>query len=256
MTQQNRQGRLAGKTALLTGGAAGIGAKTAELFIAEGAQVVISDIDEQAAQATADRLGASALQQDVADEARWPEVIEASVKTMGSLSVLVNNAGIGGMNALDQVSTEEWRHVLAVDLDSVFFGCKYALGPLEAQGGSIVNVSSVAGIIAQPNMLSYNVAKAGVRHLTKSVALRCAQKALGVRCNSVHPAFLDTAILDKAAPPGMSRPELLSVLASHNPMKRIGRPEDAAYAILYLASDESAFVNGAELVIDGGLSVG
>lgn len=250
----NRPGRLAGKKALITGGARGIGAKTAELFLAEGATVAISDIDERAAQETASELGITAFQHDVADEDRWPQVIDQTVQALGGLNILVNNAGIGTQNPVDKCTTDEWRTVMAVDLDSVFFGCKYAFSALEVEGGAIVNVSSVAGIIAAANMASYNTAKAGVRHLSKSVALRCAHRNRGVRCNSVHPAFLDTAIIDSAVKPGASREEILAVLASYNPMKRIGDAEDAAYAILYLASDEAKFVNGTELIVDGGLS--
>lgn len=250
-----RPGRLAGKKALITGGARGIGAKTAELFLAEGAQVAISDIDEAALMQTHSRLGTqAAFVQDVAEEAHWPATIEKACSALGGLNILVNNAGIGTMNVLEDTSTEEWHRTLRVDLDSVFFGCKYALAPLEEEGGSIVNLSSVAGIIAGANLPAYNAAKAGVRHLSKSVALRCAQKRKEVRCNSVHPAFLDTAILDGMAQGGLSRDQVLEKLARYNPMGRVGDAADAAYAILYLASDESKFVNGAELVIDGGLS--
>ena len=149
---------------------------------------------------------------------------------------------------------ESWRNVHAVSLDSVFLGCKLAI-PLMAGsgGGSIVNISSISGIIASHNMAAYNSAKAAVRHLSKSVALHCARTGNGIRCNSVHPAFVDTPILDMMAA-AVGRDEVVSKLSRQIPLGRIGKPDDVAFAVLYLASDESGFVTGTELVLDGGIS--
>ncbi|WP_201155142.1 glucose 1-dehydrogenase [Rhodothalassium salexigens] len=254
--QTDAIGRLAGKRALITGGAGGIGSATARLFLAHGAAVAVSDIDAAGARRTAADLGGGtvALAHDVTDEAAWTAAVAATVEALGGLDILVNNAGIGTLGGVLETDYADWRRVLAVDLDSVFLGCKYALPALAESGrGAIVNVASVAGLIAQPNMAAYNAAKAGVRHLTKSVALDCARKKNGVRCNAVLPAYLNTQILDGLIP-GKSREDMLHRLAALSPAGRVGDAEDAGHAIVYLASDEAAFVNGSDLVVDGGLS--
>jgi NAD(P)-dependent dehydrogenase (short-subunit alcohol dehydrogenase family) len=170
------------------------------------------------------------------------------------LNILVNNAGIGSVGNVEEEQYDTWRKVHAVDVDSVFLGCKYGL-PLMARsgGGSIVNISSISGIIAGHNMAAYNSAKAAVRHLSKSVALHCARVGNGVRCNSVHPVFIDTPILDGLARGG-DRDEALRKLGRQIPLGRVGQPDDVAYAVLYLASDESGFVTGTEIRVDGGIS--
>ncbi len=253
-------GRVHGKKALVTGAAQGLGAAAAELLAAEGASVLLTDINEEGAARQADRIAAEhsartlACRQDVSRESDWQEVIGLAERELGGLHILVNNAGIGSIGNVEEESLKNWRHVHAVDLDSVFLGCKYAIPLLaESGGGSIVNISSISGIIAGHNLAAYNSAKAGVRHLSKSVALHCARAGNGIRCNSVHPAFIDTPILDGLAGP-QDRARGIAKLERQIPLGRIGAPRDVAYAVLYLASDESAFVTGTELLIDGGIS--
>lgn len=261
--------RVSGKTVLITGGASGIGAAAARRLAAEGARVALSDIDLDGARAVADDIGdaALAISHDVTDADSWQAALGVVEAAFGGLDILVNSAGIVVVGTVEETSLEDWRRVHAVDLDAIFLGCKYAV-PLMAQtvakrgdvggdgaaGGSIINMSSVSGIIAGHNLAAYNSAKAGVRHLTKSVALHCARKKYGIRCNSVHPAFVDTSMLDHLVRPGLSREEGLERLAAQVPLGRVGTVDDIANAILYLASDESAFMTGAELVLDGGAS--
>jgi len=256
MTDLKTGGRLSGKRLLVTGAASGLGAAIARMAAREGARVALTDIDRAGVQSVAAEIGAPAmaLEQDVTDPDRWVDVVSQVADAFGGLDCLVNNAGIGTLGTVETASLEDWRRTHAVDLDSVFFGCRSALGVLkDSPGGSIVNISSIAGIIADARMAAYCSAKAAVRHLSKTVALHCAYNRYPVRCNSVHPAFIDTPILDNVVP-GMPRETLVAELAKTNPMGRVGDPDDVAYAVIYLASDESKFVNGAELVIDGGLS--
>ena len=253
-------GRLQSKTALVTGAAQGLGAAIAAMIAREGANVVLTDINEegviqQAEMINADHPGmALALHHDVTDAARWQAVIDVVEQEFASLNILVNNAGIGSVGNVEDETYENWRRVHAVDLDSVFFGCKYSI-PLIAKsgGGSIVNISSISGIIAGHNFAAYNSAKAAVRHLSKSVALHCARKGNNIRCNSVHPVFIDTPILDAMAAGG-DKQAIRNKLGRQIPIGRIGEPDDVAYAVLYLASDESKFVTGSEIRVDGGIS--
>ncbi|MBI1237837.1 MAG: glucose 1-dehydrogenase [Alphaproteobacteria bacterium] len=258
-------GRLKGKVALVTGGAQGLGEAIAILFAEEGAKVAVSDINVAGAERTAAKINARhpkaaiALHHDVTNEAQWREVLAETVDQFGALHVLVNNAGIGEGSTVEDTSFETWRKVHAIDLDSVFLGCKYAI-PFMAKsvkesglGGSIVNISSIAGIIAGHNMAAYNSAKAGVRHLSKSVALHCARQHYGIRSNSVHPVFIKTPILDKHVEK-FGADEAYAKLGRQVPLGHIGEPNDVAYAVLFLASDESKFITGAEIKVDGGIS--
>ena len=253
-------GRVEDKIALITGAAQGLGAETARLLVAEGASVVLTDINVDGARQTADEINAQdsdkavAFEQDVSNESGWQQTIEATRKQFGGLNILVNNAGIGSIGSVEDESLETWQRVHDVDLNSVFLGCKFGI-PLMAKsgGGSIVNVSSISGIIAAHNLAAYNSAKAAVRHLSKSVALHCAHERNNIRCNSVHPAFIDTPILDGLVA-GSDRDAALEKLGRQIPLGRVGQPEDVAFAVLYLASDESQFVTGSEIRIDGGIS--
>ena len=254
-------GRLANKIALITGAGSGLGAATARRFAGEGARVLLTDIDEAAAQSVAIEIGAaaSAIRHDVVSPDGWATAIAAAEDRFGGLHILVNNAGIAIAGTVEETSLEDWRRVHAVDLDGVFLGCKLAL-PLiaattarERSRGSILNVSSIAGVIAAANMAAYNSAKAGVRHLTKSVALHAARAGYPVTCNSIHPTFIDTPIIGKLLPTP-DRAALVAKLARQVPLGRIGEPDDVAHAAVYLCSNEAKFVTGAELYVDGGIA--
>jgi NAD(P)-dependent dehydrogenase (short-subunit alcohol dehydrogenase family) len=255
-----RNGRAAGKIALVTGGGSGLGRAISGLLAREGARVAVTDIDEAAARETVAAIesespgAAIALAHDVTEAAAWRAALAATVAEFGGLHILVNNAGIAEGGSIEDTDFDTWRRVHAIDLDSVFLGCKLALPHIQASGGgAIVNISSIAGIVAGHNMAAYNSAKAAVRHLTKSVALHCAKQGYGIRCNSVHPAFVRTPILDPLVT-RFGAEEAYAKLGRQIPLGRIGEPEEIAYGVLYLASDESSFMTGAELVLDGGLS--
>ena len=250
-------GRVEGKVALITGGASGIGRASAELLAAEGARVVIADIDETGAAAVARGIGEAALMMrlDVTSEDDWRAAIAGTLEAFGQLHVLVNSAGVSVLKNVEDTTLEEWRFVNGVNLDGTFLGCKHAIPAIkESGGGAIINLSSVSGLVGGHNLAAYNASKGGVRLLTKSVALHCARKGYNIRCNSVHPTFIDTPILE----PILARaedPELMrQKLARQVPIGRLGQPEEVAAGILYLASDESAFMTGAEFVLDGGVT--
>lgn len=260
----NRPGRMEGKVALITGGASGLGKATAELFAEEGARVMIADINTRAGEAVAASLGTAGafVPLDVTDEVAWVAAFAAVQAQFGGVHVLVQSAGIAITAAVTETSLEDWRRLHAIDLDGVFLGCKHGVPAIAtaiadpasgSAAGSIVNISSIAGVIAGHNMAAYNSAKAGVRHLSKSVALHCARQGLNIRCNSVHPTFVDTPILDDVAG-SLGREQALAKLGRQVPMGRVGRPREVAYGILYLASDESSYTTGSELLIDGGIA--
>ena len=257
--------RVAGKIALVTGAAQGLGKAIAIMLAREGARVALTDIRAEGAAEVAASINAErpdtaiALHHDVTKEDDWVRVLAETERTFGGLHVLVNNAGIGLTKDLEQITLEEWRHVHAIDLDGVFLGCKHAIALMAKTtkdtrlGGSIVNISSISGIVASHNMAAYNSAKAAVRHLSKSVALYCARKGFDIRSNSVHPVFIATPILDPLVA-RYGKEEAYAKLARQIPLGRIGEPDDIAYAVLYLGSDEAKFVTGAELKVDGGIS--
>ena len=251
--------RLAGKVALITGGASGLGANAAELMVREGAKVMLADINEEGGRALAARIGAAAafVSLDVTSEDQWKAAIAATVGKFGALHVLLNSAGIGLTKTVEDIELEEWRRVHAIDLDGVFLGCKHGVKEIKKHtsslGGSIINISSISGIIAGANMAAYNSAKAGVRLLSKSVALHCAKSGYNIRCNSVHPTFIDTPILDRHRK-RFGAEVMAQKFGKQVPIGRLGRPEEVGWAIVYLASDESSFMTGSEVVIDGGIS--
>jgi NAD(P)-dependent dehydrogenase (short-subunit alcohol dehydrogenase family) len=256
-------GRVAGKAALITGAAGGLGRAMAWMLAREGAKVAVTDVRGEAAEALAAEINAElpgaafGYAHDVAEEAQWVEVVARAAADMGGLSILVNNAGIGGdLVFVEQDTVEQWRRMQAINIESVMLGCKHAMPHLRASGAaSIVNISSIAGLVAAPGMGAYNATKAAVWLYTKTIALECAKAGWNVRANSVHPVFIKTPILDPfVAMAGGDEAKAHERLTRGIPLKRIGDPDDVAYCVLYLASDESKFITGAEFKIDGGLT--
>ncbi len=241
-------GRLDKKVAIITGGVKGFGLAMAKLFVKEGAKVVITDVDDKHADEAIAEIGqadATFIKQDVSQEAGWEPVFKHAVEKFGTVNVLVNNAGILSFNDAETIDLETWHKILSIDLDGVMLGTKYAIKYMKENGGSIVNMSSIAGLIGISNLYAYNAAKGGVRMITKSAALYCAEKHYAIRVNSVHPGYAHTPMVD-------AYPELRQQLESLHPMQRLGTAEEIANAALYLASDESSFSTGSELVVDGG----
>ncbi|MBT9444082.1 MAG: glucose 1-dehydrogenase [Hyphomonadaceae bacterium] len=253
-------GRVAGKKAFITGGAQGLGEAIARMLAREGASVTVSDLNISKARDVAESINASggkafAYEHDVTDAARWEAVLNEAAADMGGLNILVNNAGIASAGSVETETLDGWKRVMDIDLDSVFLGCRFAMPVIRESGipGSIVNISSIAGLIAAHNSAAYNAAKAGVWMLSKSVALHGARMTPQIRCNSVHPVFIDTPILD-VFKKQIGEQAVHDKLSRQVPMGRIGEPDDVAYMVLYLASDEAKFVTGAEFKVDGGIS--
>jgi NAD(P)-dependent dehydrogenase (short-subunit alcohol dehydrogenase family) len=259
------KGRVEGKVALVTGAAQGLGRAIALKLAEHGARLAVTDINLKGAEETAALINARhaksarAYAQDVTSEKGWSDIVARVMSDFGALLVLVNNAGIAGGGNIVETEFALWKKVHEIDLDSVFLGCKHAIPAMTKSvketglGGSIVNISSIAGIIASHSNVAYNSAKAAVRHMSKSVALHCAKQQTGIRCNSVHPVFIKTPILDPLVQ-RLGADEAYAKLGRQIPLGHIGEPDDIAYAVLYLASDESKMVTGAELVVDGGIS--
>ncbi len=254
-------GRVAGKKAFITGGAQGLGACFAHMLAAEGAKVVVTDVNSKGAERTAAEIdakhpGAAAFcHHDVTSREDWENALGMASEFMGGISVLVNNAGVGGWGNIETETLEGWRRTQAIDVDSIFIGTQLAMPYLkESQPASIINISSVAGIIAHGDMLAYNAAKAAVWMMTKSIALHCAKTGYDIRCNSVHPVFTRTPIIDPLVALGGGGKLGEDRLTKQIPLQRLGEPEDVGYAVLYLASDESRFVTASEFKIDGGIT--
>jgi len=242
--------RLQGKVALITGAASGMGRSEAEIFAREGAKVVVADVLDAEGKAVADGIGANAryVHLDVTSEAAWEQVVATTVAQFGKLDVLVNNAGISGTFDPDIMSTAAWDKLMDVNAKGVFLGMKHALPVMvKAGSGSIVNISSVSGFVAQLGLhMAYNASKGAVRLMTKSAAVQYARD--GIRVNSVHPGVMPPMRTSKAA----ADPEYRARMLKAVPLGRMGRVEEVAHAVLFLASDEASYITGAELVVDGG----
>ena len=244
-------GRVAGKVAIVTGAASGMGKSDAVLLAREGARVVLADLNETGGQAVADAIGDTAIfmRLDVTDEDNWRSVIAATVEHFGRLDILVNNAGMIALGTIVDTDLAAWRMINAVNSDGVFLGCKHAIPAMaESGGGSIINMSSVAAIQGQSFVAAYTASKGAVRALTKNIAMFCKEQKNGIRCNSVHPDGVKTPMVVKVAT-GKDT-------ATQEEIDELGRvtnmcePEDVANLVLFLASDESSFINGAEMLID------
>ena len=250
-------GRIEGKVALVTGAASGLGAAIARRFAAEGAAVALAGIDDAGGAALAAELGACAcfLRLDVTREQDWIDAFATIEARHGRIDVLVNNAGITTYGSVEEVTLDAFRHEMDVDLVGPFLGCKHVVPLMKRTGGSVINIASMASIRAEHYLVAYNAAKAGVTHMTKSVALHYARAGYGIRCNSVHPGVIHTPILDKVLAQAEDPEALFAEWLALHPIGRLGQPEEVAALCLYLASDESAFATGAEFVLDGGSSL-
>ncbi len=253
--------RLKNQVVLVTGGASGIGFATVKLFAAEGAVVVFSDVNEERAAEAIASLHAVGLKadfrlQDVSKEPDWQETADYIVSKYGRLDVLVNNAGIGLFGSAENARLEDWRRTMEINLDGVFLGTRAAIAVMKKNGGSIINVSSIEGIIGEPLLAAYNASKGGVRIFSKSAALHCAESGYPIRINSIHPGFVVTpmisgamATLEQAA-----ADEFGDRVLSRIPIGRFATPEEIAYPILFLASKEASYMTGSELIVDGGMT--
>jgi 3(or 17)beta-hydroxysteroid dehydrogenase len=251
--------KLHNKSALVTGGARGIGEAIARCFVREGAAVIIADIDVEAGQRVANDIGGSFFELDVASEAGWASLAAAHP----AIDIVVNNAGITGFEASpgphdpEHASLGEWHRVHAVNLDGCFLGCRYAIGAMKAKGtGAIINMSSRSGLVGIPGAAAYASSKAAIRNHTKSVALYCAQQGWQIRCNSIHPAAILTPMWEAMIGDGPDREARMAAMVADTPMKRFGSVEEVAALALLLASDDAAYMTGSELHLDGGLLAG
>ena len=250
-------GRVEGKVALVTGAASGIGEASSILLIKEGARVVLCDIDIEMGEALASKLGSNALfvPLDVSQEEQWIAAIEILLSHFDQLDVLVNNAGVVVVADVEHTTEEDWRYVHSVGTDGTFFGSKHGISAMrKSGGGSIINMSSVSAIGGYPYVFAYSASKGAIRAMTKSAAVHCAQKHYGIRCNSIHPSGIATPMI-------LNRRDIAEAAGQKtegdmpSELRGLGAPEDVANMVLYLASDESKFVNGAEFVIDNAATI-
>ncbi len=248
-------GRVEEKIAIVTGGAKGIGRATVELLAEEGARVAVTDVDTEAGRETAEAVQgaggeAAFFEHDVASEADWERVVLEVQESFGAPDILVNNAGIYRITPIEEETVEDWRRLMDVNVTGVFLGMKHCTPLMREQGqGSVINVSSVAGLVGVSGHACYGASKGAVRTMTKDAAIELAEA--GVRVNSIHPAYIDTQMADYGAEAQDASKEELEAM---HPIGHMGEPDDVAYAALYLASEESTFVTGTELVLDGGFT--
>ncbi|HTO15220.1 MAG TPA: SDR family oxidoreductase [Edaphocola sp.] len=251
--------RVKNKVAIVTGGASGLGKSSAILLAREGAKIVVTDLDDEKGNEVVQHIrndGGEAIfiKQDVSKEDQWEMVIETTLKTFGKLHILANSAGIGIGGNVEEVTLADWKKLLSINLDGSFLGTQYAIKAMKdsGEGGSIINFSSIEGLIGDPSLPAYNASKGGVTLFTKSAALHCAKAGYGIRVNSIHPAYIWTPMVENLLKAQGNLEEGKKYLESLHPIGHLGEPNDIGYGVVYLASDESKFMTGSELVIDGG----
>jgi 3(or 17)beta-hydroxysteroid dehydrogenase len=250
-------GRVEGKVALVTGGALGLGRAAVELLAREGARIAVTDVKDAEGRAVVEKIGAAGgeaiyIHHDVAQEADWERAIAETLKRFGKLDIVVNNAGVALAGNVEGTSLDQWRWLMSINLDGVFLGTKHGVAAMKEHGGSIINLSSIEGLIGDPNLAAYNASKGGVRLFTKSAALHCAKSGYKIRVNSIHPGYIWTPMVEGYVGGQNDPVEARRDLAGLHPLGHLGEPDDIAYGVLYLAADESKFMTGSELVIDGG----
>jgi NAD(P)-dependent dehydrogenase (short-subunit alcohol dehydrogenase family) len=246
-----------GRVALVTGGASGIGRATCRRLAAEGAKIVVADINEAGGRHTVEEIGGRArfVRLDVAAEPSWEHAVAEVLGAFGRLDILVNCAGIGFTGSVEDTTLADWNRIVAVNLTGTFLGCKHAVRAMKPlKRGSIINISSVAGIVGGEDLTAYSATKGGVTVMTKAIALNCAAK--GIRCNAILPTYVDSEMLDPVAAALGSREALLTSMAELVPLGRVALPDDIANAVLFLASDESAMITGSAMLVDGGTTAG
>jgi NAD(P)-dependent dehydrogenase (short-subunit alcohol dehydrogenase family) len=263
--QGDAMARLEKKVALVSGSARGIGEAIARAFVAEGAYVLVSDVDNDLGRRVASALGenASYRELDVRREADWQAAVDALMARFGRVDILVNNAGITGFEEgfaahdPEHALLESWQAVHRTNLDGVFLGCKHAIRAMRARGrGSIINISSRSGLVGIPGAAAYASSKAAVRNHTKSVALYCAEQGLQIRCNSIHPAAVLTPMWEPLLGTGLEREQRMREFTKDIPLQRFGLPSEVAALAVLLASDEATYITGSEMTIDGGILAG
>lgn len=252
-------GRVSGKVALISGGASGLGRAAAQILAEHGARVVITDVQVDAGTKVSVDIGRDVLflRQDVSKEEDWQRVMSQIIEEYGQLDVLVNNAALLHMASIEDTSLEDWHRIHAVNSDGVFLGCKYAVETMKGttQAGSIINISSGAGLRPISLVPAYGASKSVVWSLTRTTALHCAESGYPIRCNSIHPGVIRTPMMENTVPEGEDIDAVMAMHAEVHPMKRLVTVEDVALSILYLASDESAIVTGVALPVDGGYNI-
>ena len=251
--------RVKNKVAIVTGGASGLGKSSAILLAREGAKIVITDVDDENGTKVVQDINndggeAIFIKQDVSKEEEWKMVIETTIKTYGKLHIVANSAGIGIGGTVEDVTLDDWKNLINVNLHGTFLGTQYGIKGMKetGEGGSIINFSSIEGLIGDPNLPAYNASKGGVTIFTKSAALHCAKQGYKIRVNSIHPAYIWTPMVENSLKAQGNVEEGKKQLESLHPIGHLGEPDDIGYGVVYLASDESKFMTGSELVIDGG----
>lgn len=245
-------GRVEGKIALVTGGAMGLGKADCEMLAAEGARVIVTDRECEQAHKVADSIGGDALALDVTDEAQWQEVLQAVQERHGGLDILVNNAGNVIFESVEECSLDNFKLHMAIHVEGTFLGCKYSIPLMKNRGGaSIVNMASTAALMGYGNIVAYTAAKGAIRAMTRSIAMHCQDEGYGIRCNAIAPGGIETPMVREVS--GRGGEELMDIPDGPLPADALGAPKDVAAAMLYLASDESRFVNGIVIPVDNGL---